>query len=99
MLTAPRDGYIAGIATEQIGLASMSLGAGRFQKGDPIDHRTGLVLQAKVGDYLHAGDPLVEIHARNEQEVSAMLKTLLACYQWSATPIHTDPLLHDIIHP
>src|SRR6185312_9724376 len=59
MLTAPQDGYIAAIAAEQIGMASMKLGAGRFKKGDPVDHRTGLVLQAKVGAYLHAGDPLV----------------------------------------
>src|SRR6266700_826803 len=51
MLVAPQSGYIAGIQSEQMGLASMHLGAGRFKKGDEIDHRTGLVLQAKVGDY------------------------------------------------
>ncbi len=63
MLHARRTGYIAGIQSEQIGLASMRLGAGRFKKGDAIDHRTGLVLQAKIGDHLKAGEPLVEIHA------------------------------------
>src|SRR5438105_8575316 len=47
MLTAPRSGYIAAIAAEQVGLASMRLGAGRFRKGEQIDHRTGFILQAK----------------------------------------------------
>src|SRR5437867_6628079 len=59
MLEAPRSGYIASIQSEQMGLASMQLGAGRFKKGEQIDHRTGLVLQAKVGDYRHEGGPLV----------------------------------------
>ena len=34
MLFAPCSGYIAGIEAEQIGLASMRLGAGRFKKGN-----------------------------------------------------------------
>src|SRR6266700_1058152 len=40
MLLAPRSGYIAGIEAEQVGLANMRLGAGRFKKGERIDHRT-----------------------------------------------------------
>jgi pyrimidine-nucleoside phosphorylase len=99
MLKAPQDGYIAAIEAEQIGLASMDLGAGRFKKGDPIDHRTGLLLQAKVGDYLHAGDPLVEIHARNTNEAESIQDRLLACYSWSETAIQSTPLILDIIRP
>ncbi|GHO89642.1 thymidine phosphorylase [Dictyobacter formicarum] len=99
MLAAPRTGYIAAINAEGIGLASMSLGAGRFKKGDPIDHRTGLILQAKVGDYLTAGEPLIEIHARNEQEAQDIQASLLACYQWSENPVQAQPLICDIIRP
>jgi len=99
MLTSPKSGYIAGIHSEQIGLASMHLGAGRFKKGDKIDHSTGLVLQAKVGDYLHKGEPLIAIHARTEQEATAMQEMLLACYQWSEEPVKVEPLIHDAIRP
>ncbi len=99
MLTSPRSGYIAGIHSEQIGLASMHLGAGRFKKGEQIDSRTGLVLQAKVGNYVHAGDPLLEIHARTLQEVDALQDILLACYSWSEEPVETKPLIYDVIHP
>lgn len=99
MVKAPQDGYIASIHSEEVGLASMRLGAGRFKKGDPIDHRTGLVLQAKVGDCLHAGEPLVEIHARSEDEANTIVDTLLACYTWSDSPVSAGPLLYDTIRP
>ena len=99
MLTSPRSGYIASIHSEQIGLASMHLGAGRFKKGDSIDHRTGLVLQAKVGEYVRSGEPLIAIHARTEQEAEAIQGMLLACYQWSEEPVGVEPLIHDVIRP
>jgi len=98
-LRAPRGGYIAGIEAEKIGLTSMHLGAGRFQKGDAIDRRTGFVLQAKVGDRLAPGDPLVEIHARNENEAASIQETLLACYTWSDALVAPGPLVYDTLHP
>lgn len=99
MLRAPRAGYISGIEAEKIGLASMQLGAGRFQKGDAIDHRTGFILQAKVGDRLASGDPLVEIHARNEAEATSIQEPLLACYRWSDAQVTAGPLVYDTLHP
>ena len=99
MLHAPYNGYIIGINAEQVGLACMSLGAGRFKKGELIDHRTGFILQAKVGDYLQAGDPLVEIHARSESEAEEVQEMLLACYTWSGTPTSASPLIYDTIRP
>jgi pyrimidine-nucleoside phosphorylase len=99
MLKAPRSGYIAAIHSETIGLASMRLGAGRFEKGDQIDHRTGLVLQAKVGDYRYAGEPLIEIHARSESEAASIEAELLSAYRWSDAPVSPPPLIHDIVRP
>jgi pyrimidine-nucleoside phosphorylase len=99
MLRTPRRGYIAGIDARQIGLASMQLGAGRFQKGDAIDHRTGFILQAKVGDYLQPGDPLVEIHARSEAEATSIQDALLACYRWSDVLVTARQLVYDTLRP
>lgn len=99
MLNAPRSGYIAAIHSETIGLASMRLGAGRFEKGDQIDHRTGLVLQAKIGDYRHAGEPLIEIHARSEDEAASIQEELLGAYRWSEAAVQPPPLIHDIVRP
>ena len=98
-LLAPRSGYVAGIEAEQMGLASMRLGAGRFKKGEQIDHSTGFILQAKVGDYREAGEPLVEIHARSESEAFDVQEALLACFSWTDAPVTVGPLLYDTIRP
>ena len=99
MLFAPRSGYIAGIEAEQVGLASMRLGAGRFKKGERIDHRTGFILQAKMGQYRQASEPLVEIHARNQSEALDIEETLLACFTWSDAPVTLSPLIYDTVRP
>jgi pyrimidine-nucleoside phosphorylase len=99
MLTAPRSGFVASIDAEQVGLVSMRLGAGRFKKGDQIDHSTGLFLYAKTGEYMKDGEPLVMVHARTEPEVDAVRAALLGCYTWSDAPVTVEPLIHDIIHP
>lgn len=99
MLAAPRSGYISSIEAEQVGLASMRLGAGRFKKGDPVDHRTGFILQAKIGDFLREGDPLVEIHARTPAEAESVRDDVLACYHWSGIPVTPGPLIYDTIRP
>jgi pyrimidine-nucleoside phosphorylase len=99
MLLAPRSGYIAGIEAEHVGLASMRLGAGRFKKGEHIDHRTGFILQAKLGQYRQAGEPLVEIHARSESEARDIEEALLACFTWSDAPVTVGPLVYDTVRP
>ena len=99
MLVAPRSGFIASIQSEQIGVVSMHLGAGRFKKGDEIDHRTGLLLHAKVGEYRSAGEPLVEVHARSSEEAAAVYDALLACYTWSDSPVTVGPLVYETIYP
>jgi pyrimidine-nucleoside phosphorylase len=99
MLLSPRSGYIAGIEAEQMGMASMRLGAGRFKKGERIDHRTGFILQAKVGDHRQAGEPLVEIHARSEPEADSVREPLQNCFKWSDAPVMVGPLIYDTIRP
>ncbi|MGH2499775.1 MAG: pyrimidine-nucleoside phosphorylase, partial [Candidatus Limnocylindria bacterium] len=55
--------HVRAIAADVIGLASVRLGAGRERKGDPIDHATGIVLHAKVGDRVERGQRYAEVHA------------------------------------
>jgi pyrimidine-nucleoside phosphorylase len=93
MLAAPRTGYIAAIRAERVGMASVQLGAGRLRKGDPIDHAVGLILQAKVGDYMKAGAPLVEVHARTPDQAEAVFEELRTAYSWSEEAPTVAPLI------
>ncbi len=93
MLSAPCAGYITAIDAERVGMASVHLGAGRLRKGDPIDPAVGLVLLAKVGERLTAGERLVEVHARSAADVVAVKDELLAAYTFDDSAPVTPPLL------
>ena len=55
---AQADGYLYAMNTEQCGIASVELGAGREKKDDPIDYSAGILLQKKVGDRVRKGEPI-----------------------------------------
>ena len=67
---AAKGGYVRGIDAEQVGLAVAALGAGRRRKGDQVDPAVGVVLHAKVGDRVEAGQPLLTIHARSPDDAA-----------------------------
>jgi pyrimidine-nucleoside phosphorylase len=77
-ILADRDGVLATVDAEAIGLASVVLGAGRLRKGDPIDPAVGIVLHAKLGDRLVPGDPIGEVHARDEVDAEEAIRRVLA---------------------
>lgn len=71
ILKADRNGYVSAMYSEEIGRASVLLGAGRMKKGDPIDPAAGIVLQAKYGSAVQTGDPLLTMYAASEQQLDA----------------------------
>ncbi|MEK7860559.1 MAG: pyrimidine-nucleoside phosphorylase, partial [Chloroflexota bacterium] len=87
MLRADRAGYVAGIAADRIGLASMRLGAGRAKKGDPIDHGTGIVLRAKVGDVVERGEPYAEVHASGRPGDAEAADIVRSAFAWHDAPV------------
>ena len=94
---APRDGYIAAMEARDIGLVSMHLGGGRATKEDVIDLSVGVLLAAKDGAYLHAGDKLAEIHAKTEEDAAAAEEELLKCYTFSDTAPVRPPFIRGIV--
>ncbi len=85
-VTAPRGGYIAGIDAAEVGRVGVALDGGRQKKGDEIDPSVGIILHAKIGSQLAAGDPLLTIHANSQNKLEAAQKRLLAAISWSETP-------------
>ncbi|MBM6507869.1 MULTISPECIES: pyrimidine-nucleoside phosphorylase [Staphylococcus] len=61
-----QDGYITEMIANEIGVASMMLGAGRQTKEDVIDLSVGIVLNKKVGDKVKAGESILTIHSNKE---------------------------------
>lgn len=65
-IRAPKAGYIAHMNTEDCGIASVMLGAGRIVKDGPIDMTAGIVMHKKTGDAVVAGDVLATLYANDE---------------------------------
>ena len=68
--------YIESIDAEEIGIASVMLGAGRQKKEDDIDHSVGIVLNKKVGDTLQNGDLIATVYANGKNTNEAVKKIL-----------------------
>jgi len=93
-IRADRSGVLARVDAEEIGLASGALGAGRMRKGDAIDPAVGIVVRSKIGDPLARGEPIGEVHARDEASaVEAARRVVEACTVGDA-PVETPPLVH-----
>jgi len=77
-LAAPGDGCIEFMDTRAIGQCVVGLGGGRGRVEDIIDHRVGLAEFCLVGDTVNRGDPLVTIHAADENAWQAAAEKLVA---------------------
>lgn len=67
---AVRGGYITHMDTEQCGIASVVLGAGRANKEDIIDYSAGILLRKKVGEAVSQGDVLAELFTSKGNSVA-----------------------------
>jgi pyrimidine-nucleoside phosphorylase len=65
VVAADRAGFLSRLDAELIGRASVALGAGRDRVEDPVDPAVGIMVLAKPGEAVRAGDPILELHYRD----------------------------------
>jgi thymidine phosphorylase len=94
---ATRAGYVHGLGAHAIGVAALHLGAGRREKADTIDHAVGVVCRKKRGDAVDDGEPLAEIHARDEETAREAGASVLAAYALAAEAPRVRPIVLDTI--
>jgi len=92
-LRAPRTAYVSAIAADEVGIASVRLGAGREKKGEPIDHRTGIVVHAKVGDWVERGEPYADVHVAGKPADADAIAMIRGAFHWSARRVPRRRLL------
>jgi len=94
---APRSGYVDGIHAAEVGMAVVDLGGGREEKGQPIDHRVGLMIHHKVGDLVQKGARLFTVHASDEEKLAEARERVLAAHTFSDEPVEPLPLFYSRI--
>jgi pyrimidine-nucleoside phosphorylase len=94
---AARSGWLSRIHARAIGEAAVLLGAGRAQKGDPVDHAVGIEIFHKVGQRVEAGEPLFTVHANSPGKLAETRPLVEAAFGWSDTPAAPLPLFYEVI--
>jgi thymidine phosphorylase len=77
-ICAEKDGFVAAIDGEQLGIAVIELGGGRRLLTDPIDHSVGLEMLARLGDRVTRGMPLVRLFSPPAKRAAAAARIVEA---------------------
>jgi thymidine phosphorylase len=94
---ADRDGYVTDLDAEKVGVGAMRLGAGRNRAEDPIDAAVGVVVRAPVGARVQAGDPVLEVHYRDEALFGSAMPLLRSAVSiGDEAPTWTSLLLEEV---
>ena len=96
-VTAPQDGYITHMNTEQCGIASVMLGAGRTVKDGPIDYSAGIVMHKKTGDAVRMGERIATLYASDESLFTNAAQTYLAAITIGNTAPKVVDTILDIV--
>ena len=96
-VTAPQDGYITYMNTEQCGIASVMLGAGRTVKDGPIDYSAGIVMHKKTGDAVRMGERIATLYASDESLFTNAAQTYLAAITIGNTAPKVVDTILDIV--
>ena len=96
-VTAPQDGYITHMNTEQCGIASVMLGAGRTVKDGPIDYSAGIVMHKKTGDAVSMGERIATLYASDESLFTNAAQTYLAAITIGNTAPKVVDTILDIV--
>ena len=94
---APQSGYVQRLAALPVGIAALHLGAGRRTKDEQIDHAVGIVCTKKRGESVDEGEPLAEIHARDDASADEAASMLLAAYELGDEPPRERGIILDTI--
>ena len=92
-LLADADGFVHILSAEDVGRASMMLGAGRETKDTPLDYTAGIVLDKTAGDAVAKGERICTLYALDEKKFPAALKVLSAAVCVRPTPPAAQPLI------
>jgi pyrimidine-nucleoside phosphorylase len=93
IVTADRSGVLTALDAELVGRASVALGAGRDRVEDPVDPAVGILVRAKPGDRVQAGDPVLEMQYRDSGRLGAALALAARAIAIGEAPLQARPLI------
>ncbi|WP_436793127.1 thymidine phosphorylase [Actinospongicola halichondriae] len=96
---APTSGYLQRLDCKAVGVAVWRLGAGRARKEDDVSYGAGAMVEARVGDRVEAGQPLLVLHADDPARVDGAIAALDGAIDIGDERVEPRPLIADRIAP
>ncbi|MGM0687963.1 MAG: pyrimidine-nucleoside phosphorylase [Bacillota bacterium] len=94
------EGYVSLLKAERIGMAAMTLGAGREKKDSTIDPAVGIMIEKKMGDMVKKGDTLAVLHARADllpDQIESIKQMVISAYEFVNEPVNLQPLVLGVV--
>ncbi|GAA2749920.1 thymidine phosphorylase [Amnibacterium kyonggiense] len=95
VVVAEADGVLVEQDARAVGVAAWRLGAGRARQGDPVQHGAGILLHAKPGDAVRAGEPLAVLRTEEADRIPRALEALEGAMTIApaGTPVPSRPIV------
>ncbi len=93
VIEATRDGYIAGVDAQTIGLAAVAMGAGRTRADQAVDHAVGIFVEKKPGAHVARGEPLARLRVRNAASSDLAADRVRSAFVIADAPRAARPLM------
>ncbi len=96
-IISPRAGYVTRINAEDVGQASVLLGAGRDTMEKPIDPAVGIILERKVGEKVPAGGRLCTLYYTDETHLEEAAQLVEDAFHISANAAEPRELVLEVV--
>lgn len=90
---APAAGFVQRMDAYGVGMAAVTLGAGRQRMEDAVDHAAGIVLAVKRGARVERGQTLAVVHGNDRARIEAARARLLDAVTIGAAQPEPRPLV------
>jgi pyrimidine-nucleoside phosphorylase len=92
-----RTGFVTGVETAEVGHAVAAIGGGRVRIEDKIDSAVGYAAEAKIGDYVKAGETLGLLYCRERAQAHTALERIRAAYKIGDEHASAPQLIKEVI--
>jgi pyrimidine-nucleoside phosphorylase len=96
-VNAAASGFVESIDSFELGLTSITLGAGREKIDDILDMKAGISVKKKVGDAVAIGERLAVFYTDRQDALDAASKRIAKAFTVSSKPPQHKPLVLDVI--
>jgi thymidine phosphorylase len=97
VVAAPSSGTLTRLDAMAVGVAAWRLGAGRSRPGEQVQLAAGVVMHAKPGDSVTAGQPLMTLHTDTPERFDRAVAALDGGFDIGTSPVESIAVVIDRI--